>query len=126
MIGLYRFLDTHWGAVEADFMRCYGVNLAAACYGPEHFGLRRLFVLVANLPPDAVAYGAWRVEYELLAQCVELVHELTRVGLAHYRAIVNRPHAITVPEPYRVPRPGREQAKQHFNRSSIRQALLGR
>ena len=96
-------LDEHWEAVEADLLRCYGVDLAGLLRGD--LSLRRVRALVRGLPPgSALARGIdaraeWTVTDWLLAAVVD------HVAVANWqRANHGAKHPNPAPRP--VPRPG--------------------
>lgn len=97
-------LRGNWGQVEADFQREYGLDLAACVWGPNRIGVRRLDVLVRELPTTARLYqtaqgGSWGVTEELLAQCVELLYLQVSAFMA---ANSRKPKRV---KPQQIPRP---------------------
>jgi len=74
IVGLPEFLSEWWEAIEADFQRFYGLDLAQACWGSQAVGVRRLHNLIQRLP-DASELGRalagpaadWDDRTELLA-----------------------------------------------------------
>ncbi len=58
IFGLERFICQHFRALEADFARHYGFDLATLCWGDNARSLRRLSSLIYWLPEDS----AMRIE----------------------------------------------------------------
>lgn len=107
-LGTARLLSDYWDEIDADFARYYGLDLADACFGPNHVGLRRLRGLIGGLPHTSAlarAMGwAWSDEAEMTAVLVELVHDQA----ASTRAVVQALGAKKwsgPKEPLRWPRP---------------------
>jgi hypothetical protein len=70
----------------------YGIDLAAAMWGPERLPLRRVRSLLVGIP-------RWETHHELLTALVELTHTTNR--FLHV-ALFKPPH----PDPLTIPRPG--------------------
>lgn len=92
--------------MEADFQREYRLDLAAACYGPDAVGVRRLLSLIAGLSPGSAVGRAenadWTTDRELAAAQVEMTHEVVRAVLAVVASLSKKQK---VPDPLRIPRP---------------------
>lgn len=130
-MSLVRLLEEHWDALDADFQRFYGLDLAAACWGPEEIGLRRLHVLIQHLPTDSAlsrSMGwAWDDHREMTATLVELQHDQAVSARALVQAFSGKKFRGP-PEPLRWPRPQIEVpvAPQPLSREQIRNTLLRR
>jgi len=60
--GLRYAVDTFYGALEADFLRFYAVDLRAVLWGEHAWGVRRLVALVRGLPADSAFASAISAE----------------------------------------------------------------
>lgn len=115
MIGLGAFVVEHFSAIEADFQRFYGLDLAALLWGPEPVTYRRLAALVRWIPPESslgLSTGShrpgWGATEELLKLVAELVDHGNRLFYsAHKRRGAPTPKAIEIlrpPDPLEAPK----------------------
>lgn len=103
--------------MEADFARFYRLDLRRALWGPGPVGVRRLLVLVRQLPAEsatvrAVTHG-WTFEADVAALTAELVD------------LVARAHGVKK-DPLRVPRPWRPAAAAVKPRAVSAAALMAK
>lgn len=102
-VGLVRFLAAEWDAAEADFARYYGLNLGDEVFG-DRSNVRRLLVLIAELPEDAATNRTqnrvWTTALELQATTADLIG----LVLHAYMSTHAKKHA-QIPPPIRIPRP---------------------
>jgi hypothetical protein len=107
-MGLAVLLADHWNAIEADFARFYGLDLAACCFGPDQVGVRRLYALVSCLPPSSSLARrlewSWDEERELAAVLVELSHDIAASSRAMVQALSGKRWSGPA-RPLRWPRP---------------------
>jgi hypothetical protein len=107
-LGTARLLSDYWDEIDADFARYYGMDLAAACFGPDHIGVRRLKGLIGSLPHTSAlarAMGwAWSDEAEMTAVLVELLHDQAASTRAVVQALSGKKWNGPK-EPLRWPRP---------------------
>jgi hypothetical protein len=89
IVSLRGLLERRWRALEADFARYYQLNLTEALFGRQ-VDLRRLYSLIAHLPPDSATVraetGPWVQTEPLLyaltdltATLIELLDENNRI-----------------------------------------------
>lgn len=84
------------------------MDLAKACYGPDAIGVRRLLVLVRQLPPGSPLHRAtdprgwsWTATDELLAVIAELVDLNNRLFIqANSRKSGNGPKPLQIRRPW--------------------------
>lgn len=105
----------HFEALESDFQRFYGIELAPALYGPTPLSVRRFYSLTRWLPADAAIWRAtsttWSVDNELQALTVELIDSLRRMYLqAHSKQGARLPDPIRVPRPWDTSKEGRRKS----------------
>lgn len=107
-LGTARLLSDYWDEIDADFARYYGMDLAAACFGPDHVGLRRLRGLIGGLPTTsslARSLGwAWSDHNEMTAVLIELAHDQAASARAMVMALSGKKWSGPK-EPLRWPRP---------------------
>jgi hypothetical protein len=75
--GVAVLLDEHWDALDVDFRRHYGLDLEEVCFGPNEFGVRRLYAYISRLPPDSalareLGWSSWDQTHELIATLIEV------------------------------------------------------
>ena len=101
IIGVGQTLRENWTALEADFQRFYGLNLA------EVGSTRRLVNLLEHLPPESSVVSAhhWSYRDEIAAISAEIAHA-SYVAFLHVHTDKTKRHQI--PKPIRLPRPGRD------------------
>lgn len=108
--GLYAFLKERAGAVEADLLRYYQVDLADL--GGRRLSWRRLGVLLRYLPDDSATARAqhgtqgWTVDTYLLAMIAD------HLAAANWQ----RAGKKNAPKPERLPRPGVEDQRKQTRR----------
>lgn len=90
--------------MEADFQRYYGLDLRRAIWGTERIGLRRLNVLIAQLPHDARLYRTtdgqqWGINEELAAQTLEVLFMHLQVFVAANSKRRRKPKLERIPRP---------------------------
>lgn len=105
-------ISQHFGALEADFQREYGLDLREVVFGPSPWGARRLWVRVKHLPPKSALAreinpegAAWGNVEELLATLVEVVDW----GNRNFHAVHSKRR--TKITPIKIPRPKRRASK---------------
>jgi hypothetical protein len=116
---LDRLLDEHFGAVEADFLSHYQIDLAEALWGrgdPRCDDARKFLSLVEHLPRDGAlhraldpAAGGWSQTDELVATSIEVLAMKLDVVATMVHNLV-RMWAKDDPGPYKtepveIPRP---------------------
>lgn len=134
-MGVVTLLREHWDELDADFQRFYALDLGAACFGPDHAGLRRIYALITGLPQDSAlarSMGwAWTEDSEMTATLVELVHDQASSARAMVNALSGKRKWNGPPKPLRWPRPTPTVAPRRpepaapapLDRASIRQML---
>lgn len=106
MTGLAGLVSEHFPALEADWVRYYGRDLASDLYGPEPMGVRRLLSLTRWLPPEAALWRstgqAWDTHTELQATTVEMLDALLRAYLqVHSKKGAKQPQPVEIPRPWK-------------------------
>lgn len=88
--------------MEADFRARYQCDLGTVCFGPEAWGLRKLYAHVRYLGADSATAqfleAGWSADDELLATIAELLH-------AQLRAFLGAHGAKRIPDQLKIPRP---------------------
>jgi hypothetical protein len=107
-MGVVAVLSDHWTAIESDFARFYGLDLARCCFGPDQVGMRRLYALISTLPPSSTLaqrlHWSWDDERELTATLVELTHDIATSSRALVQSMSGKRYRGPK-EPLRWPRP---------------------
>lgn len=107
--GLYRLLEEHGEAIEADLRQYYGVRLADLAGGRMTW--RELRSLVRQLPPESrlvrrVSGDPEDLQWTLTPQLLAAVLDEVRVLTWQHRMELRGKKAAGDPEPKQVPRPG--------------------
>lgn len=106
--GIVAVLGDHWIAIESDFARFYGLDLARCCFGRDEVGIRRLHALISTLPPSSTLAHrlnwAWDDERELAATLVELSHDIATSSRALVQTMSGKRYKGPS-KPMRWPRP---------------------
>jgi hypothetical protein len=119
MTSLNRFVESHYGAIEADWRRYYGRSLKQDLWGVNYIGVREISHMVKWLPSEAAVWRdagtSWSTENELQATTVEMLDAILRVYIqAHSKPNSKKPKPIKIPRPYE---------KQEKKRTSIGEML---
>lgn len=131
--GLLDLIERFYDEIDADFQRFYGLDLGEACWGPDHIGVRRLYVLITRLPQESalarVLGWPWPDQTELTAALVELLYDVAGSARAQVQATTGK--KFKGADPLELPRPqpadlAEPEPDRTFDRGSIRSALIDR
>ena len=122
MISLNHFVNSHYGAIEADWRRFYRRSLKEDLWGESNLGAREISQMLRWLPPEAAVWRdagtSWSTENELQAVTVEMLDALLRVYIQTH----SKPNSKKT-KPIKIPRPWEKNEKQEKTRTSIGEML---